>query len=82
LEGAILRLKMPTEKSSSRSYRFTNKTAANLERLAELMEKSDTQIIEDAIAHLLGTLERDQPLWATRPGDVKSSHKRGPRDAA
>jgi predicted transcriptional regulator len=72
---------MPTEKSSSRSYRFTNKTAANIARLADLMEKSDTAIIEDAIAHLLGSLERDQSLWATRPGDIKKTHKRPP-DAA
>jgi len=73
---------MPSEKSASRSYRFTNSTTRKLEKLADLLEKSDTQIIEDAIAHLLGTLERDQPLWATSPGDDKKSHKRPPSDAA
>lgn len=82
MEGAILRLTMPTEKSSSRSYRFSNSTANRIKRLAELLEKSDTQIIEDAIAHLLGTLERDQPLWAISPEDLKKLHKKPPRDAA
>jgi len=68
---------MPTEKSSSRSYRFTNSTASRLERLADMLEKSDTAIIEEAIAHLLGTLERDQPVWLTSPPKGRDGHKRG-----
>jgi predicted transcriptional regulator len=72
---------MPTEKSNSRSYRFTNSTAKKLERLADIMEKSDTAIIEEAIAHLLGTLERDQAVWMTSPKDAQKGHK-NPRDAA
>jgi hypothetical protein len=72
---------MPTEKSNSRSYRFTNSTAKKLERLSDLTEKTDTSIIEDAIAHLLGTLERDQPIFLTSPQDPRKGHK-GPRDAA
>jgi predicted DNA-binding protein len=81
VQGAILRLTMPTEKSNSRSYRFTNSTAKKLERLAAITEKSDTAIIEDAIAHLLGTLERDNPIYLTSPKDVQKGHK-SPRDAA
>jgi hypothetical protein len=81
VQGAILRLTMPTEKSNSRSYRFTNSTAKKLERLAAITEKSDTAIIEDAIAHLLGTLERDNPIYLTSPRDIGKTHK-NPRDAA
>ncbi len=67
---------MPTEKSSSRSYRFTNSTASRLEKLADILEKSDTAIIEEAIAHLLGTLERDQPVWLTSPPKAVPKHPR------
>ena len=80
MQGAILRL-MPAEKGNSRSYRFTNSTTKKLERLSDITEKSDTAIIEEAIAHLLGTLERDQPVWLTSPRDAEKTHKRGP-DAA
>jgi len=68
---------MPQEKSASRSFRFTNSTAKKLDRLARLTEKSDTAIIEDAIAHLLGTLDRDQPVFLTSPRDSEKGHKRG-----
>ena len=74
MDAAILRL-MPSEKSAnSRSYRFTNSTTKRLERLSDILEKTDTAIIEEAIAHLLGTLERDQPVWLTSP---PKGHKRG-----
>jgi hypothetical protein len=82
VEAAILRLNMPTEKSKSRNFRFTNSTNSKLERLADILEKSDTAIIEDAIAHLLGTLERDNPVYLTSPRGTEKTHKRPPRDAA
>lgn len=66
------------QKSNSRSYRFTNGSVKKLERLGRLLEKSDTQIIEDAIAHLLGTLERDHPVFLTSPGDTQKGPKRPP----
>lgn len=77
MQGAILRLTMPTEKTNSRSYRFTNSTVKKMERLADILEKSDTAIIEDAIANMLGTLERDNPVYLTNPGDIRKTHKRG-----
>lgn len=74
---------MPAQRSNSRSYRFTNSSVKKLERLGDILEKSDTQIIEDAIAHLLGTLERDMPTWQTSPRETEKTHKRTPpRDAA
>lgn len=74
---------MPAQRTSnSRSYRFTNSTVSKMERLAALLEKTDTQILEEAVAHLLGTLERDQPVWMTSPKDREEGHKRPPRNAA
>lgn len=81
VENRILSL-MPAQRSNSRSYRFTNGSVKKLERLSGLLEKTDTQIIEEAIAHLLGTLERDQPVWMTSPPGDEKTHKRPPRDAA
>lgn len=80
MEQAILRLMAP-EKGTSRSFRFSGITAKRLERLGKMVEKSDTAIIEDAIAHLLGTLERDEPIRMTAPSDDPKRHKRPP-DAA
>lgn len=69
---------MPVEKSNSRSYRFSNGSVKKLQRLSAIRpDMSDTAIIEAAIAHLLGTLEREQPVWLTSPGDLQKSHKRG-----
>ncbi len=66
----------------TRSYRFDDRTLERLNKLARrLPSKSDTAILEDAIAHLLGTLERDQPTWMTAPSDSQKGHKRPP-DAA
>jgi len=48
-----------------------------MERLRKLTQKTDSEIIEDAIAHLLGSLERDLPTYITAPSDRVKSHKRG-----
>lgn len=71
---------MPIEKTT-RSYRFSKVTQDRIERLGELLQKSDTQILEDAIAHLLGTVDRDQPVWVTSPHDRKRGTS-GPRRPA
>lgn len=71
---------MPTEKTT-RSFRFSKVTSERMARLADLLEKSDTAILEDAIAHLLGTLERDQPVWQITPAELRKRPK-SPRDAA
>ncbi len=72
---------VPAEKSNSRSYRFSNSTIKRLDRLGDITEKSVTAILEDAVAHLLGTLERDLPVYLTSPRDSEKRHKRPP-DAA
>ena len=81
MEPAIRFHLMPPEKNTTRSYRFSKVTAERQERLAELLQLSDTAILENAIAHLLGTIERNQPVWLTSPTDLNKRHKT-PRDAA
>jgi hypothetical protein len=68
---------MAPAKEPQRGFKFSGVTAKRLERLGKILEKSDTAIIEDAIAHLLGTLERDEPIRLTAPSDVPNRHKRG-----
>lgn len=62
-------------------FRINRRSLDKLARLRALLEKSDADILEDAIDHLLGTLERDQPVWKTAPSDSRKGHK-PPRDAA
>jgi len=72
---------MPIEKGPQRGFKLSAATNRRLERLSRILDKSDTAIIEDAIAHLLGTLERDEPIRMTAPSDTSKAHK-SPRDAA
>lgn len=72
---------MPIEKGPQRGFKLSASTNQRLERLSKMLDKSDTAIIEDAIAHLLGTLERDEPVRMTAPSDAAKRHK-SPRDAA
>lgn len=54
------------------------------ERLAKIKEfngKKDAQILEDAIAHLLSSLERDESVHQVVPSEQRSG-RRPPRDAA
>lgn len=69
---------MPVKKSTSRHYRFSSLTERRLERLADILEKSDTGILEDAIAHLLGTIDRDLPVYLTSLMDKRKGPKRPP----
>jgi hypothetical protein len=80
VESAILRL-MPIEKGPQRGFKLSAATNRRLQRLSRILDKSDTAIIEDAVAHLLGTLERDEPVRMTSPSDDPKRHKRPP-DAA
>jgi hypothetical protein len=79
---AILRL-MPVDKGARRSFLFANVTERRLARLSDILEhsKSDTAIIEDALAHFLWTLEAGQPVKMVRPAESLNGHKR-PDDAS
>jgi hypothetical protein len=73
-------LEMPRK---TQSYRFGDKTVDRLRKLGAILPtKTDTAIIEDAVAHLLATLESDDPrVHITAPSDTRKGHKT-PRDAA
>lgn len=70
-------LRLPRE---ARSYRFDEQTLERLNKLANRLQgKNETDIVRDAVAHFLGTLERDQPLWMTAPSEAQkanASHKK------
>jgi len=55
------------KKTTSRHFRSSEATNKRLAKLQKILEKDDTAIIEDAISHLLYSLERDQPVWFTPP---------------
>jgi hypothetical protein len=40
-----------------------------LERLRRMVDKSPSGVLSLALAHLLATLERDQPIWLTVPSE-------------
>jgi hypothetical protein len=70
-------------RARTRSYRFSDQTGERLKKLGEKLEsKTETQILEDAVAHLLSTLDRDLPVYMTAPSDGAKRHKRTPSDAA
>lgn len=66
---------------ATRSYRFDELTIQRLNKLANRLGKTETEIVSTGVAHLLGSLERDQPLWMTAPSEGTRSHKR-PSNAA
>jgi hypothetical protein len=67
----------------TRNYRLDELTLERLNKLAgRLGGKTETQIIIDAVAHFLGSIERDQPVWVTSPSEGQKSHKRRPDAAA
>jgi len=75
-------LRLPRE---ARSYRFDELTLERLNKLSNrLAGKGETEIVRDALGHLLGSLERDQAVWMTAPSEVQkanpSGHKRPERD--
>ena len=74
-------LEMPRK---TQSFRFSDKTVERLNKLGAILPtKTDTAIIEDAVAHLLATLESDDPrVHIIAPSDAQKTHKRSPRDAA
>ena len=76
MESAKLFQLMPEK--TARSFRLSTVTQRRLERLADILEKNDTAILEDAIAHLLGTIDRDLPVYLTSLMDKRKGPKRPP----
>jgi hypothetical protein len=67
---------------ATRNYRFDELTVQRLNKLANrLGSKTETEIVSVGIAHLLGSIERDQAVWMTAPSEATRAHKRS-RDAA
>ena len=64
---------------ATRNYRFDELTMERLNKLANrLGSKTETEIVSVGIAHLLGSIERDQAVWMTAPSETQKSHKRHP----
>lgn len=63
-------------------HRLNARTREGLEELRGLTGKSEAEIIDDAVAHLLGTLEHDEKIWPARPAERRKGHKRPPDHAA
>ena len=55
------------------SFRLSPRAEQRLTRLAQRLAVNRTQAVEDAIAHLLGTIERDLPTWRTIPGEPEQA---------
>ena len=59
-------------------FRLKPLAKKRLRALAIAMEKSESAVIDLAIAHLAGTLQRDQPVFMTVPdedSDPPKAHK-------
>lgn len=63
-------------------YRLDAGTKARLAALKELTQKTEVEIIEDAVAHLLGALEHEEKIWPARRTEARNRHKRTPPGAA
>lgn len=57
---------LPTKQ---RSFRLSDRSVAHLERLADRLNRNQTDVVELALAHLLATLERDERVHLTPPSD-------------
>ena len=55
------------------NVRLSARAAARLDRLQRKLSASKTQVVEDALVHLLGSLERDQAIWLTVPGEAQEA---------
>lgn len=67
---------------TTRSYRFDELTIQRLNKLTGRLGMTETETVSRGIAHLLGSIERDQPLWMTAPSEAQKSHKRSSSGAA
>lgn len=59
------------EKTAS-NFRLSLQTQRRLAKLALRLGKSKTEVLELAVTHLLGSLERDQAVWLTAPSEPQS----------
>ena len=67
-------LLMP-EKSST-SFRLSATAQRRLRKLCYRLGKAErdrAEVLETAITHCLGSLERDQPLWMTVPSEPQTA---------
>ena len=64
------------------TYRLSPRAKRQLKQLSESQDKSDAEILEIAITHLLATLENDEGVRMTVKDDGSKRHKRPPSDAA
>ena len=55
--------------AKARTFRLTDLDDKRLDRLRRMVDKSPSAVQSLALAHLLATLERDQPIWLTVPSE-------------
>lgn len=79
--GATARIIELMPEKTPTTFRLSPLAKRRLRAMAESTDRSDAEILEIAIAHLLGTLDRDQPVWMTGTKPLPKTHKRPP-DAA
>jgi len=63
------------------SLRLSTAALAELQRLADKLDKARPDVVELAILHLSGTLAHDQPVYIGPPPKTPASHKRTQRVA-
>jgi len=61
---------MPEKQQAN--FRLSPTTTRRLAKLALRLGKSKTDVLETAVVHLLGTLERDQAVWMTVPSEPQT----------
>ncbi len=78
MTGEIVALPRP----NTRSYRWDERTAERLDKLARLLPtKNETEILTDSVAHFLSILERDERVSMRVPSEAVPRHKSARREA-
>lgn len=62
-------------------FRINQRAKDRIARIRDLTGKSDAEILQDAVAHMLSSLEQEQPINLIVPSERKEG-RRPPRDAA
>lgn len=61
-----------------RSFRLTDHSVDQLERLQARLRRNQTDVVQLAITHLLATLERQEPVHLEVPSDQDEQDDAGP----
>jgi hypothetical protein len=61
-----------------RTFRLTDRTLARIAKAAKLLDQSEVGTVEEAIAHLLSTLERGEPVHRVPPSELHSASDEPP----